>query len=225
MRKLAFAVLSSLLWVTVARAQPPALVYDVLPTIWLVDAAQAGTGGRTRNLGTGVMVAPDRIVTNCHVTANSWHVTVINAATQKTLPVTLEAYDTPDDLCLLVVPGAGSQVASLAQDDSPEVGTAVTVVGFPLGRLSYSEGKVLSLSPFYGHTVIRASAVCNRGNSGGPMFNEHGELIGINAFITKEYRGCNAIRAHLISSTLRYLTPLELHATAGDDYFEHFHQP
>lgn len=207
MKKLAFALLSSLLWVAVAKAQPPALVYQVLPTIWLVDAAQAGSGGRRFNLGTGVMVAPDKIVTNCHVTANSWHVVVVNAASHETLPVRREAYDTEDDLCLLVVPGAGSQVATFAESDSPAVGTPVTVVGFPLGRLSYSEGKVTNLLPFHGHVVIRTSAICNHGNSGGPLFDERGALLGINAFITKNYMGCNAIRAGLISSTLLYVTP------------------
>lgn len=216
MKRLSLFVALLLFAGSTAAQTPPAMVTQLLPYIWRVDAHQYSGGTSS---GTGVMIAPEKIITDCHVTAGAFNIVVTNAATGKSLYAGREAYDIDSDLCLLVVPNSGDKAVHLDTDDSPAPGTPVFTVGYPLRQLSYSTGKVLSEHELYGVPVIDTTVGCNHGNSGGPLFNEQGALIGLTAFIHKNIYDCNVITGDHIPMMLDRVT-MQIQAGLGNDWFE-----
>lgn len=134
------------------------------------------------NLGSGVMVAPHTLVTNCHTLSNARDIQVIGAAAR--VPARLIRAHNERDLCLLSVPGLQSDVASLGSTADREMGETVLAVGFPMGgSLTVNRGHIEGLFTYRGSgRVIQGSAYFSFGKSGGALFDGHGKLIGILTF-------------------------------------------
>lgn len=154
-----------------------------------VVKVQVGLANGGYGLGSGVVVAKDQVVTNCHVIANAASVSV-NANGENFRASTLKP-DWHHDLCILKVEGLNVPVANLGSSEQLKYEQAVYTVGFagssprPNGTFGYIKG----LYPMDDSVVVRASNTFRLGDSGGGMFDEAGNLVGI---ITVKSPGHNA---------------------------------
>jgi S1-C subfamily serine protease len=143
--------------------------------------------------GSGFLIDPrGYILTNYHVVAGAQSVEVVLGDRSK-YPAKFIGADQRNDVALLKIDPKGKQLASLPLGDSSklQVGQKVLAIGDPFGfESTLTTGVVSAL----GRTVqtsettlidqaIQTDASINRGNSGGPLINTHGEVIGINSAI------------------------------------------
>ena len=138
-------------------------------------------GGRSR--GSGVMVAPDRILTNCHVVAGNAMsgLIVINSATHERAKVDKYAkLEDDEDICVLSAPGAPPYIAEWGRSESLDPGAPTHTVSFPGNEgLTWSSGTLIRREMPLGMEVLVTSNYCRPGVSGGPLFDDKGQLIGI----------------------------------------------
>ena len=134
------------------------------------------------SLGTAVSVGPGRFLTNCHVTRHARAIAVLHEGTR--WPVTGESSDVELDLCLLAVPGlADVKPVRLGRARDLRVGHSVAALGYARGLgLQARTGVIQALHPLHGSVVIQSTAPFSGGASGGGLFNEKGELVGILTF-------------------------------------------
>jgi 2-alkenal reductase len=177
------------------------VVSQVMPAVVTVvnqqnGANQFGLGLDARILGSGIVV--DRrgyIVTNYHVIQETGELTVI-LATGEELPARLVASDAQQDLALIQVENGGLSAARWGDSQSVRPGEWVVAIGSALGDFpnSVTVGVVsgldrsLELDNLTIQGLIQTDAAINKGNSGGPLVNLNGEVIGINTFIIREGR-------------------------------------
>jgi putative serine protease PepD len=142
--------------------------------------------------GTGFVVSSDgRIVTNDHVIAGARQVTVTFSGTGTTRPATVRRADPAHDLALLDVDAQGLHPLQLADAASVEVGEPVYAIGNPYGLdHTLTSGIVSAVGRDIrgpgGSTItgaIQTDAALNPGNSGGPLLDGAGRVIGVNAQI------------------------------------------
>ena len=135
--------------------------------------------------GTGFILTNDGyIITNAHVLVGATNVQVITYG-QKTINANLTGYDSNLDLALLKIPGSYDSI-SLDDSGDVQVGEKVIAIGNPLGlQFSVSQGIVSAVQregPSGLEAYIQTDAALNPGNSGGPLINKKGKVIGINNF-------------------------------------------
>ena len=144
--------------------------------------------------GSGFIISSNGyIVTNNHVVENANELYVIlNDGTQ--LPATLVSRDVFSDLAVLKVDGNMPAVARLGNSDLLKPGETVIAIGSPLGNFlnSVTVGVVSatgrSLDSGNGYqleNMIQTDAAINSGNSGGPLVNLAGEVIGVNTLVVR----------------------------------------
>ena len=137
--------------------------------------------------GTGFVVAPGRVITNAHVVAGTDRVEVESA--DGTLDATVVMYDPETDVAILRVPGLHEPALQLALQPAAS-GTSGLVLGYPLdGPYTASAARVrdrirLRGPDIYNNaTVVRnvytVRAVVRSGNSGGPLLDESGQVLGM----------------------------------------------
>jgi S1-C subfamily serine protease len=161
-------------WADPGRAQ----VLKLAPSLARVEANKT-TGGYA--FGTAVAIAPDRVVTNCHVTREAQAIYVVKGGLRWDARAQLA--DVDHDLCLLWVPGLDARVAPLATSAGLHVGQPVAAIGYGGATgIQVSIGEVIGLHAFDGGQVIRSSAAFSGGASGGGLFDEDGRLVGILSF-------------------------------------------
>ena len=149
-------------------------------------------------LGSGVVVAAETIVTNCHVTRDALTVSVLRGGVR--WAVDAQRSDVNHDLCLLRVPGLEAKVAALGRAERLATGQSVTAIGYTGGlSMQNSEGEVLGLHRLDGGRVIRSSNWFSSGASGGGLFDEDLRLVGI---LTFRLRGGEA---HYFSAPAEWL--------------------
>ena len=143
--------------------------------------------------GSGFIMSGDGyVVTNFHVVEGATSVNVV-LYDGKSLPAQLVGYDSTNDIALLKVEANGLSPVVLGSSDDLIVGDQVVAIGNPLGELTstltvgYVSAKERTVST--DGTVmnmIQTDAAINSGNSGGPLFNMKGEVVGIT---TAKYSG------------------------------------
>src|SRR3989344_326372 len=135
--------------------------------------------------GTGFIITENGyIVTNAHVLSGGREVYVLDYEQDKH-PTSLVGYDAKLDIALLKIEGDYREI-ELGDSDDVQVGEKVIAIGNPLGlQFSVSEG-IVSATDREGsnglEAYIQTDAALNPGNSGGPLINKQGEVIGINNF-------------------------------------------
>lgn len=135
--------------------------------------------------GTGFLITDDGyIVTNAHVLSGGREVYVLDY-NQNKLATEFIGYNADLDIALLKISG-NYEYLELGNSDDISVGEKVIAIGNPLGlQFSVSEG-IISATNREGPTGIEAyiqtDAALNPGNSGGPLIDKNGEVIGINNF-------------------------------------------
>jgi serine protease Do len=135
-----------------------------------------------RTLGTGFIVRADGwIATNLHVVVGGPRV-VVTLRDGRELPVIEVLAASPDhDLALVRVDAHGLPVLSLGDSDAMRPGDPVVAIGNPMGlEDTVSNGLVSARRKVEsGLEVLQVSAPIAPGSSGGPLFNDHGEVIGV----------------------------------------------
>jgi hypothetical protein len=130
-------------------------------------------------LGSGVVIAHDKVVTNCHVVANASSVNVqVNGEyfqASGLIP------DWHHDVCILVVSGLTTPVANLGNSHHLLYEQPLYSIGFAGGspKANATFGFVKGLYPMDDSVVIRASNTFRLGDSGGGVFDETGDLVAI----------------------------------------------
>ena len=156
--------------------------------------------------GTGFIVNENGyIVTNAHVLSGGTVIMAVNYK-QQMINATLIGYDANLDIALLKIPGTYTSL-SLADSDKVQVGEKVIAIGNPLGlQFSVSEGIVSAVhrqGPNGINSYIQTDAALNPGNSGGPLINNNGEVIGINNFKAGDSESLGfALESNYIKSTV-----------------------
>lgn len=143
--------------------------------------------------GSGVVIAPQTVITNCHVIAKSKFVQIRQG--KVSYEATLEYPDPDRDLCQLKVPDLNAKPVAMAKSmDTLKVGEKVYAIGSPLGLdLTLSEGIISGLRDIFEDSVplIQTTASISQGSSGGGLFNQNGQLIGITTFFAKYGQNLN----------------------------------
>jgi putative serine protease PepD len=170
-------------------------VYEQLrPSVVEITSTVNGRFGQSEGEGSGVIIDEQGfILTNYHVVsaASTLEVTLADGST---LPATLMGYDSGNDLAVIRIdpPAGGLTAASLGDADQLQVGDTVFAIGNPFGlEGTFTEGIVSALSRTYSadsatrplRNLIQTDAAVNPGNSGGPLTNCYGEVIGINSML------------------------------------------
>ena len=168
--------------------------------------------GLQRNLGSGAIVDTDGyIVTNAHVVAGARHVqvvlhttsaaggaTALRAEPGRTVDARIVGVANDIDLALLKVDVPGLHPLPLADYGALRQGEIVFAFGSPEGlRDSVTMGVISSVArqpdPDNPTIYIQTDAPINKGNSGGPLVNVEGELVGLNTFILSESGGSQGL--------------------------------
>lgn len=127
--------------------------------------------------GAGVVVGPATVLTAAHVVDSTARVRVLSEG--ESLTGAVVARDPRLDLALVQVPGLSAPPVPLRSDE-PEVGERALAIGAPSGEyLQVTSGIVSAIVDHDGVTRIQTDAAVNPGNSGGPLVDERGELLGI----------------------------------------------
>ena len=151
---------------------------------------------RTRQLGSGFIVSPEGyVVTNNHVIKDASEV-VVELFSGESVEAEIVGTDPNTDLALLKIEtDTPLQAAKFGDSDVVRVGDRVFAIGNPFGQgFSVSSGIVSARNRALSGSFddyIQTDASINRGNSGGPLFNTDGEVIGVNTFILST-RGAQA---------------------------------
>ncbi|WP_297273918.1 serine protease [uncultured Bacteroides sp.] len=124
----------------------------------------------------------DLFVTNYHV-VSGFHEVAIHDNDRNPYLARVVLVNPALDIALMVADGDFSQLPelSLAADDALEIGGKVSVAGYPYGMpFTVTEGSVSSPKQLMdGKYYIQTDAAVNPGNSGGPIFNENNEVVGV----------------------------------------------
>ena len=138
--------------------------------------------------GTGVILSENGyIVTNCHVVNGAQSISVL-LTDNRTFSAFVVGMDSVSDLAVLYVQATDLTPAEFGNSDSLKVGDAVAAIGDPLGaefRGTMTDGIVSAINRDVvtggrTMTLIQTNAALNSGNSGGPLLNCYGQVIGIN---------------------------------------------
>ena len=168
-------------------------VNSVVAITCIVRTNVNGTVQEGRNAGSGFVITKDGyIVTNHHVIEGATKITVTLAAGNE-VSATLIGSDATNDVALIKANAYNLDPVTLGSSKEMQVGDQVVAIGNALGELSSSltvgyvsginrdittDGTVINM--------IQTDAAINSGNSGGPLFNARGEVIGIT---TAKYSG------------------------------------
>lgn len=157
-------------------AKPPG--FDARYVAWSVFAIRQ----RNRS-GSGVMIGPERILTNCHVLAGGATngLVVINGVTEKVSKVEKYARLDDEDACLLLAPGSGSDSIAWGSWVALRQGDTVHTFGHPGGSsdIIWSAGSFHAPVERSGETFLITTNYCRPGSSGGPLLDNEGRLVGI----------------------------------------------
>lgn len=201
------------------------------PSVVAVSSDIGSGSAIGEGVGTGVVLTSDgQILTNAHVVADAAKVRVRLHGELDPRDAEVLAVDTQNDLALLQVEVTGLTPATLADPTSTLVGDEVVAIGFALdldGEASITLGIVSALD----RTIlteagaldglIQTDAAISSGNSGGPLVNAVGEVVGINTAVARSDLENSASNIGFAISIGQVLPELKvLRAQAGGEEFE-----
>lgn len=170
-----------------ATTEIGAVATEIKPSTVLINARFSGG----ESYGTGFFLTSDGyIVTNYHIISAATEIKV-TLYSGKQLDATMIGYYAPDDLAVLKIDGSGYQAVSIGDSSELEVGDLAIAIGNPSGAeasWTTTHGIISALNRrvavsgtgFIGEMkMIQTDAPLNPGNSGGPLCNADGEVIGI----------------------------------------------
>lgn len=137
--------------------------------------------------GSGFIISDDGyILTNYHVIEDSDSISV-SMYNGDTYEATLIGYDESNDIAVLDIDAMGLAPVVIGDSDNLNVGDGVVAIGNPLGELTFSltsgtisaKDREITMSNGVTMDLMQTDCAINSGNSGGPLFNLYGEVIGV----------------------------------------------
>jgi S1-C subfamily serine protease len=191
-------------------------------SVGVVDVTTVIDYGQAEAAGTGVVLTSNgEILTNNHVVGGATKITVTVVSTGRSYPATVVGTDAGDDVAVLQLSGAsGLDTAKLSSDDV-SVGDEVTAVGNAGGTggtPTAAEGTVTALDqsitasgeggsdPEQLTGMIQVDADIQAGDSGGPLYDSHGEVVGIDT----------AASSGQTAATIGFAIPIEKAVSIAD---------
>ena len=169
-------------------------VAKVSPAVVTVVNYLSGFGGGSQASGSGVIISKDGyVITNNHVVEGYQKLEVIFRDGQS-VEATLVGTDPFADVAVLKIPGPVAGVAEFGNSDALNPGESVIAIGSPLGDYKNTvtvgvvsaTGRTISTQEGYQmEDLIQTDAAINHGNSGGPLVNLAGQVIGINTLVVR----------------------------------------
>ena len=164
-------------------------------------------------LGSGFIISQDGyVVTNYHVISGADQITVIFNNGIDEVPAELVGTDPKTDIAVLKIDPEAVEIQPVSWGDSEisRVGDIVLAIGNPLGLGgTVTSGIISSINRDIGGgpyvDFIQTDAPINRGNSGGPLFNLDGSVIGINSMIISQTGGSVGLGFSIPSSTAKLI--------------------
>lgn len=164
----------------------------IAPSVVTIDSV--GTDGEA--IGTGIILTPDgEVVTNAHVVEDASEVRVVLSGETEPRKATVLAADASNDLALVKIADvSGLTPATLADPEGIAVGDQVVAVGYALdldGGASVTSGIVSALNRTITdengalNRLIQTDAAISSGNSGGPLINMSGQVVGVNTAVAR----------------------------------------
>jgi serine protease Do len=149
-----------------------------------------------KGLGSGYIISPDGyIVTNDHVAGNATKITV-TLTDGRTFDAKVIGSDSASDICLIKIEGDDLPYVTLGNSDDIIIGEWVIALGNPFGLFELNDKPTVTvgvvsaagmnldaINDRYYLNMIQTDAAINGGNSGGPLVNSLGEVIGMNTLI------------------------------------------
>lgn len=156
----------------------------------VVKVVVSNESGAVVGTGSGVVIARQTVITNCHVALKGPLVSV--KTPKESYPANVTVADEEYDLCKLDVQGLSAPAVEIGGSQYVRTGQKVFAVGAPQGlELTISEGIVSSLRETPLGNVIQTTAPISPGSSGGGLFNVNAQLIGITTFQHKTGQNLN----------------------------------
>lgn len=163
-------------------------------TVDIVGTNIFGQQVKTAAAGSGFVITEDGyILTNYHVVeeANDITVTFVDG---KSYPAQLVGGEKSNDIAVIKIDAQGLKPVVIGSSSDMKVGEQVLTIGNPLGELTFTEtagiisamDRTITMSDGRQINMIQTDCAINSGNSGGPLFNLHGEVIGI---VSAKYSG------------------------------------
>ena len=198
-----------------ARVNVAEVAKFVAPTVVTISADVDGGA----SLGTGVIISSGgEILTNAHVVEGATEIRVRLAGETEPRPVSLLASDRGNDLALLRMSGEGFEAATFADPGSVRLGDQALAIGFALGldgEPSVTLGivsaldRTISQADVFLDGLIQTDAAISSGNSGGPLVNAAGEVIGINTAVARDTATTSATNVGFAISVTEALPIIE----------------
>ena len=170
----------------------PRQIYDQVTPSVVAVLGREETYSSMVSVGTGVIFSTDGyILTNCHIIAGCSSCTVLVTdihGVDARYDAKVVGYDEDADLAVLKVEAGDLPAAAFGVSDELQVGDPVYAIGNPLGvelRNTLTDGIVSAINRDVNvdgvtMTLLQTTAALNSGNSGGPLINQYGQVIGIN---------------------------------------------
>jgi 2-alkenal reductase len=187
---------------TVPTNDVPTVVARVSPAVVTVinRVATGVRGSEAAGSGSGAIISPDGyVITNHHVIDGYSELEVV-LYDGSTRPASLVGDDPLMDLALLKIEGSVPGYLTLGNSDALRQGETVIAIGSPLGEFknSVTVGVVSALHRTLNadapEDLIQTDAAINSGNSGGPLLNMQGEIVGINTLVYRDQGMSSAVR-------------------------------
>jgi serine protease Do len=164
---------------------------------------------KVEGLGSGFLISPDGfILTNDHVTENAQKI-IVTTTSGKQFDAKVIATDPVQDVALLKIEAENLPFLTLGNSDDLAIGEWAIAMGNPFGLFKLNDKPTVTVGVISNNGVnlgleqgknyrnmIQTDAAISSGNSGGPLLNSNGEVIGINAIIhstAQNYEGAGSI--------------------------------
>ena len=159
------------------------------------------TAANGSSSGTGVVLSSDGyVVTNAHVVEKAVSINIL-FSDGSSQAASIIGTDTVSDLAVLYTAASGLTPAEFGDSSALRVGDSVVAIGDPLGielRGTMTDGIVSAINRNISTdgrtmTLIQTNAALNSGNSGGPLLNCYGQVVGINTMKIGDYMSVNGV--------------------------------
>ena len=170
-----------------APARSAAVYQTIVPSLVVIRSDRSTTAGDASGLGTGVIINDQgAILTSLHVVAGAKSLQV-SFADGTDSPATIQSADSDHDIAVLTAETLPQTIVPAVLGGAGRVGDDTFAVGHPLGLVDSLTAGVISgfdrsITGKDGHEMtglIQFDAAVNPGNSGGPLLNRNGQVIGI----------------------------------------------
>ena len=172
------------------------IVAKIRPSVVKVAVEiNGGVQGTGEGVGTGVILTGDgEILTNAHVVADASTVRVVLDGQTEPIDATVLGVDVGNDLALIKIDKTGLPTMNFADSDKVQVGQPVVAMGYALdleGDVSVTSGIISALNRSMVTDngaldgLLQTDAAISSGNSGGPLVDATGAMIGINTAVAR----------------------------------------